>query len=281
MLKFKEYELNETWKPYIPSTISSKVYSNRDTSNLILKDKLPDKYFPKKEEFLKKVIWIAEQFNVPANWLMAVMDVETGGRWEPFTDSTRSSAQGLIQMNNGTARGTFGLTSSKEIPKDPIRQLDYVLVYLQRFIGDKIITDPLSFYIIIFSPGYYYKSMTTPYSNTIRSGNSTLFNFFPENSPLKGTKLELYIMLIKSKKYYQEMYINGDFNNNVEFIEEMTKLGLDKKIINKKKKPDLVNKQNSKRTQEPLKKTPKKTDLKDFVDMGIEYLKSLTIGDQP
>lgn len=282
MIKFNEYKLiNETWDPYIPATVDKKVYMNKDISNLILKDKLPDKFFPKKEEFLKKVVWIAEQFNVPANWLMAIMDVETGGRWEPYIESTRSSAKGLIQFIDATARGTFGLKSSKEIPKEPIRQLDFVYVYLQRFIGDKVMTDPLSFYIIIFTPGFFYKSMTTPYSNAIRSGNSSLFNHFSEDSPLKGTKLELYIMLIKSKKYYQDMYVNGDFNNNTEFIQEMTKLGLDKKIVNKNKKQELLAKQNTQRKTEPLKKTPKKMEIKDFVELSIEYLKGLTVGDQP
>lgn len=85
-------------------------------------------------EFRAKVRLIAQGLSVDPNWLMAVMGFETGYSFDPSIKNPGSSATGLIQFTDSTARG-LGTTTAKLSRMTALDQLDYVAAYYGRFAG--------------------------------------------------------------------------------------------------------------------------------------------------
>src|SRR5690349_113325 len=56
-------------------------------------------------DFRASVLWIEEQGVVKADWLMACMAFETGLTFSPSVRNPASSATGLIQFMDATAKG--------------------------------------------------------------------------------------------------------------------------------------------------------------------------------
>lgn len=77
------------------------------------------------QEFRAKVREIAQKLQVSPGWLMAIMNFETGGSFSPSRKNPGSSATGLIQFIESTAKGLK--TSTAELRNmTAIQQLDYV-----------------------------------------------------------------------------------------------------------------------------------------------------------
>lgn len=80
------------------------------------------------EEFRAKVRSISKNLSIDPNWLMAVMGFETGYTFEPDTRNPGSSATGLIQFLDSTARG-LKTTTAKLSRMTAVQQLDWVEKY--------------------------------------------------------------------------------------------------------------------------------------------------------
>ncbi len=80
--------------------------------------------------FETKVRDIASRLKIQPDWLMAVMDSETGGTFSPsIRNGAGSGATGLIQFMPATAKG-MGTTTDALAVMSAVEQLDYVERYL-------------------------------------------------------------------------------------------------------------------------------------------------------
>lgn len=86
------------------------------------------------QEFRAKVRDIAARRNLDPNWMMAVMAFETGETFSPSVRNPGSSATGLIQFVESTARG-LGTTTAKLARMTDIQQLDFVDKYFEQYDG--------------------------------------------------------------------------------------------------------------------------------------------------
>jgi hypothetical protein len=91
---------------------------------LVFENKVPASY---RVAFIAKVIDISNRLGIDPNWLMAIMDLETGGR---FTANITNSLgyTGLIQFGEDSAR-SLGTTTDKLRNMSAVEQLDYVYRY--------------------------------------------------------------------------------------------------------------------------------------------------------
>ncbi|MGH9928343.1 MAG: baseplate hub protein [Pyrinomonadaceae bacterium] len=80
------------------------------------------------QEFRVKVRSIAKNLNLDPNWLMAVMNFETGGTFSPSVRNPGSTATGLIQFVEATARG-LGTSTTALARMTAVEQLDFVEAY--------------------------------------------------------------------------------------------------------------------------------------------------------
>jgi len=106
-----------------------------------------------KDAFKARVIDIAGQLNIDPNWLMVVMQMESG--INPQAVNAGSGATGLIQFMPSTAAG-LGTTTAALKAMTNVQQLDYVLKY--------------------FKLAYSYTSRRPVFRNL---GDLYLFVFFP------------------------------------------------------------------------------------------------------
>ena len=81
-------------------------------------------------EFLRKVEGMSQRLGARPEHLMAAMSFETGGRFSSDVRNPASSATGLIQFMDRTARG-MGTTTAELAQMSPVDQLDYVEQYFQ------------------------------------------------------------------------------------------------------------------------------------------------------
>lgn len=81
-------------------------------------------------EFLRKVEGISQRLGARPEHLMAAMSFETGGRFSSDVKNPHSSATGLIQFMDDTAKG-LGTTTGELARMTPVQQLDYVERYFE------------------------------------------------------------------------------------------------------------------------------------------------------
>ena len=92
-------------------------------------------YEPDVEQaFLDKVANIANQLEAAPEYLMAVMGFETGGSYAPDVRNPESSATGLIQFVESTAK-SLGTSTAQLADMTALDQLDFVEQYLQPYSG--------------------------------------------------------------------------------------------------------------------------------------------------
>jgi hypothetical protein len=84
--------------------------------------------------FKARVVEISQALAVDPNDLMAVMAFESGRSFSPLKKSPVSSATGLIQFIEPTARA-LGTTTAKLAAMSDVQQLDYVYAYLKPYAG--------------------------------------------------------------------------------------------------------------------------------------------------
>lgn len=81
-------------------------------------------------EFLREVEGVSQRLGMQPEHLMAAMSFETGGEFAADTRNPNSSATGLIQFMDRTARG-MGTTTEALSQMSPIDQLEYVEQYFE------------------------------------------------------------------------------------------------------------------------------------------------------
>lgn len=86
------------------------------------------------QAFRVKVREIADGLSIDPNWLMAVMGFETGYTFSPAARNLGSTATGLIQFIESTAR-SLGTSTAQLARMTAVRQLDYVESYYQPYSG--------------------------------------------------------------------------------------------------------------------------------------------------
>lgn len=84
------------------------------------------------QDFRVKVREIGGRLGIDPNWLMAVMGFETGYTFSPSVRNPGSTATGLIQFIESTARG-LGTTTTALARMTAVRQLDFVEAYYQPY----------------------------------------------------------------------------------------------------------------------------------------------------
>jgi hypothetical protein len=94
--------------------------------SLVFEDKVPASY---RVAFVRKVIDISAKLGIDPNWLMAIIELETGGK---FTASVTNSLgyTGLIQFGEKAAK-SLGTTTAKLRAMTAVEQLDYVYKYFE------------------------------------------------------------------------------------------------------------------------------------------------------
>ena len=87
------------------------------------------------EEEAQKIVEISERLNTNPGWISKIIDVETGGTWDPAEpNKAGSGATGLIQFMPTTAEG-LGTSTSELARMTIIEQLDYVEKYFEPYTG--------------------------------------------------------------------------------------------------------------------------------------------------
>lgn len=85
-------------------------------------------------EFLREVEGVAQRVGAQPEHLMAAMSFETGGSFASDVQNPRSSATGLIQFMDSTAKG-LGTTTGQLAQMSPTEQLQYVEKYFEPYRG--------------------------------------------------------------------------------------------------------------------------------------------------
>ena len=92
-----------------------------------------ENYIPNpKAEFCTKLQSICDKLHISAEWLLAVMYVES--RINPYAVYKYSRAPGLIQFMPATAK-SLGTTTTELLNMTAVDQLDYVYLYLKPYTG--------------------------------------------------------------------------------------------------------------------------------------------------
>jgi hypothetical protein len=118
-----------------------------------------------KDIFLK----VCKSLEVNPDWLYNLIDFESG--WNPKATNKYSSAKGLIQFTDSTAKSLGYENSQDLINKNPdisSQLLFPVLQYLQRY---KPYPTEQSLYMAVFYPSYRYVDPNTQFPDTVKRYN--------------------------------------------------------------------------------------------------------------
>ncbi|HNR90872.1 MAG TPA: LysM peptidoglycan-binding domain-containing protein [Dokdonella sp.] len=85
-------------------------------------------------QFLREVEAMAARLGTKPEYILATMSFETGGTFSPSIKNPTSSATGLIQFLDSTARG-LGTSTAELARMSPVEQLKYVEKYFAPFAG--------------------------------------------------------------------------------------------------------------------------------------------------
>jgi hypothetical protein len=86
------------------------------------------------QEFLGSVNTLASDFNIPPDDVFRVIEFETAGSWSPSIKNPGSTATGLIQFLESTARG-LGTSTAELAGMTRAQQMEYVRRYLEPYKG--------------------------------------------------------------------------------------------------------------------------------------------------
>jgi len=102
--------------------------------------------------FTNKVRAIADKYNLDPNWLMVVMNFETGGTFSPSIRNSSTGATGLIQFMPATAQD-LGTTTDALASMTNVAQLDYVDKYYSGIVRrEGTIDNVAECYLAVFYP---------------------------------------------------------------------------------------------------------------------------------
>lgn len=118
--------------------------------------------------FAKKVDQIAGRLGVPFNHLMAIMDLESAGTFDPSIKNNLGYV-GLIQFGSDAARD-LGTTTDALRKMSRLQQLDYVEKYYnmwKRTLGISKFNDFVDLYLVVFYPaGVKEKDPNKPFTTS-------------------------------------------------------------------------------------------------------------------
>ena len=123
-----------------------------------------------------KISEVARKVGARPSLLDALINFETGGTYDPLIKNPRpdSTAVGLIQITDSTARDIFGMSANALISKYPTfdAQMEYVVLpYLQQrkkvFNGGAPLFSENDLYMSVFYPAYMNKSPDTPFPDNV------------------------------------------------------------------------------------------------------------------
>ena len=103
------------------------------------------------KEFRESVLWIEGELKLKANFLMPCMGFETGLTFSASKRNPASSATGLIQFMDATAKG-LGTTTKALAEMSTVKQLSYVYKYFKAFGNDLSAWDLADTYMAILLP---------------------------------------------------------------------------------------------------------------------------------
>ncbi|MDD2108956.1 hypothetical protein [Pseudomonas asiatica] len=133
-LRYSGDSHSDTWKVDIdgirwgtkPDTRS---VSTPENGKLIWMARIKDEEFT---AFKAKVVAVGQSLAINPNWLMAVMGYETGYTFSPRERNSGSTATGLIQFIESTAR-SLGTSTAQLARMTAVQQLDYVEKYYAQY----------------------------------------------------------------------------------------------------------------------------------------------------
>ena len=118
-------------------------------ATLLFENLVPNTGINNREKFIEKVKHYSNMLLINPNWLMAVMYIETGGKFTPDVKNPSSSATGLIQFMSNTAVN-LGTTTQQLAQMSNYEQMYYVYKYLSAYRG-KMLSYP-DVYMAVFAP---------------------------------------------------------------------------------------------------------------------------------
>lgn len=137
---------------------------------LLFEDKIPSKV--DKEVFTEKVKEVSDSLEIDPNWLMAVMQMESG--LDPQAVNPYSDATGLIQFMPKTAQD-LGTSIDELRDMSAIEQLDYVKKYLQPYSHKMLKFRDV--YMAVFFPA----AMSSPPYETIKTDKKSASKVAQQN----------------------------------------------------------------------------------------------------
>lgn len=120
---------------------------------------------------------VASQLNTNPVWLDALINFETAGTYSPTIKNPNSSARGLIQVIDSTARSDFGVSDSLELvthyPTFESQMYNVVLPYLKKYAP---YPSKQSLYMAVFYPAYRSVSPSKPFPERVQKANTYTVN---------------------------------------------------------------------------------------------------------
>ena len=155
------------------------------------------------EAFGNKIIKISNNLKISPNWLMITINNETAGTFSPSIKNPTSTATGLIQFMEATAK-SLGTTTAALAKMSNVEQLDYVENYFKPYIGQmKSVSDV---YLAVFFPAALDDVDTWVFPNWAAKANP-IFDINKDGVLTKG-EFKQYV----NNKY--SPYLGNDFEKN-------------------------------------------------------------------
>lgn len=154
------------------------------------------------KEFVNKIKEISFSLGISTNWLMFVINYETAGTFSPSKKNPTSTATGLIQFLESTAKD-LGTTTAQLSSMTAVEQLDWVYKYLKPRKGKMV--DYYTTYLAVFYPVAISKEDTYVFpSSPVRSNPS----FFKTGSTKADFKkgLDAIVYAQVSTDYYDDFF---------------------------------------------------------------------------
>lgn len=125
------------------------------------------------DEFIFKVTELAHKLEIIPDQLMAVIELETGGTFDPAITNSLGYT-GLIQFGS-TAAKEVGTTRDKLRKMNACEQLDYVYLYLKKYRGRMI--NLSNIYLAVFFPVAIGKPLNWTFeTSTLKAEKVALWN---------------------------------------------------------------------------------------------------------
>lgn len=125
--------------------------------------------YPKVSSSLaQEIVNVATRLGFDPAWLANLINFETGGTFSPNAKNPYSSATGLIQFMEATAKG-LGTTTTQLAKMSAVQQMAYVEKYLKPYAGR--IREPVDLAMAVFYPAAIGKGEGYTFSAAVQKVN--------------------------------------------------------------------------------------------------------------